>query len=616
MHFALDLVWIQVTRIPNARDPRMSTDLILLFVFPKPPKKDFLSADESFSDDGSLATSGSMRSPPNATVGGSAPEENEEGDDRNDGDEEAASAPPPTRGREEEQEPAVQATVAPSGDLPELEVARAESRRTSEAEDSAQRDQRASASPQTTLVDAKSDSVKVRDAGTGKEYVLEKVYRIKDLDTGTEFLVDAKDGMEGQGAQVVKRADTGEEISMDQFERNLGLQSPLMREMSRRSGEGGGPRGGAPKLIDSSDDEGEAVRKSRGGGGAKQGGGRKRWFQKGLNSLKHKALNAGDAINEAFLKHKAGQGGPEESTFDEAGPGASGAGGDGDDFWTPGAKPSGRRVKVQVHKKIYKEFTDLRIVQEIGAHKGAVWSMKFSLDGLYLASAGQDEIVRIWQVREGHGNRGDGGDPSSGSAGSATFFHQKPYRLYGGHKANILDLCWSKTQFLLSSSMDKTVRLWHISMNECLRVFSHTDFVTSIQFHPVDDKYFLSGSLDEKARLWSIPEQTVVDWVNVHEMVTAVCFSPDGKKAVIGSYKGKCRFYSVEGNQFEYITQMDVKNTRGKNSRGKKITGLQVRGERETQVCGSTPAKHKTKSDPSASLCLALSLHGTVHAWR
>jgi WD40 repeat protein len=112
-------------------------------------------------------------------------------------------------------------------------------------------------------------------------------------------------------------------------------------------------------------------------------------------------------------------------------------------------------------------------------------------------------------------------------------------------------------------------------MNECLRVFSHTDFVTSIQFHPIDDKYFLSGSLDEKVRLWSIPEQTVVDWVNIHEMVTAVCFSPDGKKAVIGSYKGKCRFYSVEGNQFEYITQMGVKNTRGKNSRGKKITGLQ-----------------------------------------
>jgi WD40 repeat protein len=29
----------------------------------------------------------------------------------------------------------------------------------------------------------------------------------------------------------------------------------------------------------------------------------------------------------------------------------------------------------------------------------------------------------------------------------------------------------AQPQFLLSASMDKTVRLWHISMDECLRVF-------------------------------------------------------------------------------------------------------------------------------------------------
>ena len=27
----------------------------------------------------------------------------------------------------------------------------------------------------------------------------------------------------------------------------------------------------------------------------------------------------------------------------------------------------------------------------------------------------------------------------------------------------------------------------------------HTDFVTSLDFHPVDDKYFVSGSIDGKA---------------------------------------------------------------------------------------------------------------------
>jgi WD repeat-containing protein 44 len=49
-------------------------------------------------------------------------------------------------------------------------------------------------------------------------------------------------------------------------------------------------------------------------------------------------------------------------------------------------------------------------------------------------------------------------------------------------------------------------------MDECLRVFRHNDFVTAIDFHPLEDKVFLSGSIDGKVRLWHIPEQRVVDW--------------------------------------------------------------------------------------------------------
>ena len=46
-----------------------------------------------------------------------------------------------------------------------------------------------------------------------------------------------------------------------------------------------------------------------------------------------------------------------------------------------------------------------------------------------------------------------------------------PHRCYAGHDADVLDVAWSRSQFLLSASMDKTVRLWHISMDDCLRVF-------------------------------------------------------------------------------------------------------------------------------------------------
>ena len=401
-----------------------------------------------------------------------------------------------------------------------------------------------SSSPQTPLKDD-DDTVTVRDLDTGKQYVLEKVYKIKDLDTGKEFLVDGEHALEEDGGvRSLVQVDTGEKLTMAEFEKTIGLGSPLLREMSRRDGTSLTDSGEHDK---SSDEEGQAKAK-----GAKRG---TRWIKKGLKKLTMKTAGAGDDQSASTGDKKMG--GPNGQSSSEP------------EYWNPESK-SGKQVKVNVQRKIYKEYTDLKVVQELTVHKGAVWSMVFSLDGQYLATAGQDKVVRVWSVISYAQTTLE----DTKAEDTRPFFNDRPYRLFAGHKADVLDLCWSKTQFLLSSSMDKTVRLWHISMNECLRVFNHSDFVTSIQFNPVDDKYFLSGSLDEKVRLWNIPEQTVTDWVNVHDMVTTTTFSPDGKKAVIGSYKGKCRFYSIEDNRFEYITQIDVKNARGKNSRGKKITGL------------------------------------------
>ncbi len=72
----------------------------------------------------------------------------------------------------------------------------------------------------------------------------------------------------------------------------------------------------------------------------------------------------------------------------------------------------------------------------------------------------------------------------------------KPFCVLKGHQAPVLDVAWSKSLFLLSSSMDKTVRLWHLSRSECLCFFRHVDFVSAIAFHPRDDRYFVSASLD------------------------------------------------------------------------------------------------------------------------
>lgn len=60
----------------------------------------------------------------------------------------------------------------------------------------------------------------------------------------------------------------------------------------------------------------------------------------------------------------------------------------------------------------------------------------------------------------------------------------------------------------------------------------------------------------------------MVSWQDVHDMVTAVGYSRDGKKAVVGTMRGKCRFYSVGGDRggLEYEAQLGESHGRGPKS--------------------------------------------------
>jgi WD40 repeat protein/ribosomal protein S27AE len=212
--------------------------------------------------------------------------------------------------------------------------------------------------------------------------------------------------------------------------------------------------------------------------------------------------------------------------------------------------------------------------------ENAVWALEFSKDGKYLAAAGQDRIVRVWAVlstseeRQLHEQEEDEDESSTRQHRhlEAPVFRKKPIREYEGHDGPIIDLSWSKNNFLLSASADKTVRLWHTSRAECLCTFKHTEHVHSVQFHPRDDRFFLAGSRDMKLRFWSIPDKSVAFWQQLNEIITAVAFTPDGKTAIAGTVNGVCNFYETEG--LKYQTQIQVRSAYGKNAKPSKICSI------------------------------------------
>jgi WD40 repeat protein len=115
------------------------------------------------------------------------------------------------------------------------------------------------------------------------------------------------------------------------------------------------------------------------------------------------------------------------------------------------------RVASHVPKDQPRLFRYVRAQQQIGAgHQGAIWAMRFSADGVLLATAGQDRLVRVWilsshfqqmhekLLQETH-------DPSFktrsfASPGPNDVFHPQPLLELHGHTADVLDVCWAPSK--------------------------------------------------------------------------------------------------------------------------------------------------------------------------
>ncbi|OXB55766.1 hypothetical protein ASZ78_009847 [Callipepla squamata] len=378
---------------------------------------------------------------------------------------------------------------------------------------------------------------------------------------------------------MIKNLDTGEEIPLSLAEEKLptGI-NPLTLHIMRRTKEY------VSNDAAQSDDEDkmQTQQTDTDGGRLKQKTTQlKKFLGKSVKRAKHLAEEYGErAVNKVKSVRD------EVFHTDQDDPSSS------DDEGMPYTRPV--KFKAAHGFKGPYDFEQIKVVQDLsGEHMGAVWTMKFSHCGRLLASAGQDNVVRIWvlknafdyfnNMRMKYNTEGRvSPSPSQESLNSSKSDTDAGVRTPDIEK-EVLIFCYVSIplpdRFAVELMKIQMIKMPHSDNDH----FANTKGIQQISLifpglnvSSQDDRYFLSGSLDGKLRLWNIPDKKVALWNEVDgqtKLITAANFCQNGKYAVIGTYDGRCIFYDTE--HLKYHTQIHVRSTRGRNRVGRKITGIE-----------------------------------------
>ena len=177
--------------------------------------------------------------------------------------------------------------------------------------------------------------------------------------------------------------------------------------------------------------------------------------------------------------------------------------------------------------------------QALTGHEKPVTSLAFSPDGLRLASGGEDNVVRLWDINAA-----------------------KQIANLRGHTSYIRDCVFSPDgNHILSASRDEQIKLWNpATYGESLALgrnenAGHEAAVLAARFS-ADGTQIVTASRDRSARLWNASDQSLVqEFSEGHQfLASSAVFYSDGQRLITSAGDGTTRIWNVaSGTQIDEL---------------------------------------------------------------
>lgn len=216
------------------------------------------------------------------------------------------------------------------------------------------------------------------------------------------------------------------------------------------------------------------------------------------------------------------------------------------------------RVDGRKHKKADKSAIRAKPMFKLKGHSESVDAVDVGYGKV--VTGGYDHMLKVWDgsfEEEAEDEDGPDSKKGSGQKGKA----RTPIMTINGHSEAITDVIFEKSDRVISSSMDHTVREWDIEIaKECSKIAS----AKAVLALSTSDSCIATGSTDRFIRLYDKKDRSkVTSTLQFHTgWVSSVAFNPNNSNQLIsGSFDKLAVLWDIRSNKTP-LYQMDAHKDR------------------------------------------------------